>query len=185
MWLWLTATVVLVADIVTKMVATRALSELPGRRVSVIPGCFDFYLQENTGAAFSILRGHPEFITAFSVVAILFIVWWAHKMPRHVVSAQLAFGMIIGGAIGNLIDRVRLGYVVDFLHAYYRDHAFPTFNIADSGITIGITIFLFLSLFTKKLEETGNASGGANEPLESDQAPSLEDDAEPVNPSRG
>jgi signal peptidase II len=152
MWLWLTAVAVLAADLISKAIATRALNQMPGRRFSVVPGTMDFYLQENTGAAFSILRGHPEIITIFSVIAVIFITVWALKLPRNVISAQIAFGMIIGGAVGNLIDRVRLGYVVDFIHVYYREWAFPTFNIADSGISVGIGIFLFLSLFTKKLD---------------------------------
>jgi signal peptidase II len=152
MWLYLVALVTLASDLATKHIATVELLGRPGQRVPVIPNLLDFYWQANTGGAFSLLREHPMIITAFSAVAIVAIVIWAHRLPRAVISAHVAFGLLIGGAIGNLIDRVRLGYVVDFIHVYWGRWAFPTFNVADSAITVGITVFLILSLFTKKLD---------------------------------
>lgn len=161
MWMYIAAVLVLAADQLTKQIAVRALMHLPGYRYPVIPGTLDFYLQANTGGAFSLLRGYPIVITIFSVVAIALIFFWARKLPRSLVSARVAFGLIFGGAIGNLIDRISLNYVIDFIHVYYKDWVFPTFNVADSAITIGIILFLYLSLFTKKLD--GNVVPAAND----------------------
>lgn len=142
----------LALDLWTKQIATRELLRVPSLRVEIIPNLLDFYWQANTGGAFSLLREHPSIITGFSVVAIALIIVWAHRLPHRVVSAHIAFGLLIGGAIGNLIDRIRLGYVVDFIHVYRGGWSFPTFNVADSAITVGITLFVILSMFTKKLD---------------------------------
>src|SRR5262245_65252623 len=113
-----TAVVVFIADFVTKWMAMRALSEEPGQRVVIIPGVFDFLLQGNTGGAFSILINHPEIITAFSLVAIVVIYAWSRRVPREVISAHIAFGMVLGGAAGNIVDRFRFRYVIDFIQVY-------------------------------------------------------------------
>lgn len=156
----LTGLTVLVADLASKEWALRALSPvLYGPRVKVLPG-LDFMLAYNTGGAFSIFHDRPWLITAGSALITAGIaVWCARFIRRHepdVPSARLAFGLILGGAVGNLIDRVRFQYVVDFIHAYVRigdsEYAWPTFNVADMAIVCGIGIFLFLSLFTTKLE---------------------------------
>jgi signal peptidase II len=152
MWMAATAVIALVADLTTKWMAMRYLSHLPECRYPVVPGVFDFYLQENTGGAFSLMRDSPAVITTLSVAALLVIFFWSLKIPRHVVSAQVAFGLIFGGAIGNLVDRLRFGHVVDFLHVYFRDWSYPTFNVADSCICVGICVVLLLSFFTHKLD---------------------------------
>lgn len=152
MIMYITAALAFIADLVTKSIATHSLSDLPGHRVAVIPGYLDFLLAGNTGAAFSMLDGHAWVITAISIVAIAVIFLWSRKVPRNVLSAQISFGLIFGGAAGNLVDRFRFGYVVDFIHVYRGSWFFPTFNVADTAITIGIVLFIYLSLFTKKLE---------------------------------
>src|SRR5687768_7138355 len=86
---------------------------LPGR-IDIIPGFFAFQWAENTGGAFSIMHTRPWLITLFAAAASLAILWWSYRLPRRSVQAQLAFGLILGGAVGNLIDRVRFQYVVDF-----------------------------------------------------------------------
>lgn len=128
------------------------LAGAPVRRVPVVPGWFDFFLQHNTGGAFSLMGSYPVVITLVAVAAMGWIVWWSRQVPREVVSAHLSFGLVLGGAAGNLLDRIRFGYVVDFLHFYRGDWYWPTFNIADCGIVVGITVLVLLSLFTKKLE---------------------------------
>ena len=164
MWMAAAAVLALVADLTTKWMAVRFLSELPERRHPVVPGLFDFYLQENTGGAFSLMRDSPWVITVLSVAALVLIFVWSLKVPRNVLSAQVAFGLIFGGAIGNLIDRLRFGHVIDFLHLHYREWSYPTFNVADSCICVGIGVVLLLSLFTHKLEVRTAAAGVEHPP---------------------
>lgn len=146
------AATVIVADIVTKIWASAFLEQLPNGRFPIIPGLLDFYLAHNTGAAFSFLNEHPEVITGVSLIAIIVILIWSMRLPVGVLSARIAMGLFIGGGIGNLIDRIRLQYVVDFIHVYYRQWYWPTFNVADIAISSGIIIIMYLVLFTKKLE---------------------------------
>ena len=169
------AAIVFIADLWTKIIAVRHLQPEGWKRVNIIPGFFDFLLAYNRGGAFSIMDGKPLIIAAFSVCAILAIIWWSLKLPREVVSAHFAFGMILGGAIGNLLDRVRYQAVVDFIHVYFvrnnKEYYWPTFNIADCGIVCGIGIFLYLSLFTKKLDPAPQSIAPSVAPLETPQPP--------------
>ena len=154
----------LAADLATKAWALNVLSPANtpfSPRIRVIPGCLDFLLAFNTGGAFSLLDDKTWVITAFAILATAGIgAWcakWVLKAPHHSRLAAAAFGLVLGGAIGNVIDRVRYAHVVDFIHAYIRsdgmEYSFPTFNVADSGIVVGIGVFLILSLFTRTFEE--------------------------------
>ena len=126
-----------------------ALTRLPEHQpVPVIEGIWNWYLTYNTGAAFSFLSdagGWQRYL--FSVLAIgisaLLVVWLA-RTPRGDWRQALPFALVIGGAIGNVIDRLRLGKVVDFIQWHWQDHYFPAFNLADSAIVggaIGIALF--------------------------------------------
>ncbi len=101
----------------------------------------------NTGAAFSFLHdagGWQRWF--FSVIALLvsgLILYWLAKMSRHERVQAIAFSLILGGAIGNVIDRILNGYVIDFIQVYYDVYYFPAFNIADSAISIGAVLLIF------------------------------------------
>jgi signal peptidase II len=148
-WLWLTAGVVAL-DQATKFLVTRFLELY--ERVVVLP-VLDFTLLHNTGAAFSMLAGASGwqrwfFIGLASVVSLVLLVWlW--RLPRGQRMLSVALSLILGGALGNLIDRVRFGYVVDFIHAHWGTAYFPAFNIADSCITIGAGL-LILDAFRER-----------------------------------
>jgi signal peptidase II len=141
-WLWLSLFVV-AFDQATKFLAARFLELY--ERVEVLP-VLDFTLLHNTGAAFSILadasgwqRGF--FITLGLVVCTVLVVWlW--RLPRGEKFLPLALALIVGGAFGNVIDRVVHGYVIDFIHAHWGSSYFPAFNIADSAITIGAALMI-------------------------------------------
>lgn len=152
----LVAVAVFVADFITKYWAIQTLRPNPWNRQQVIPGILDFLWAENQGGAFSILHGRVWIITAFSIVAMVGVIWWSRTLPKHLISAHIALGAIIGGAIGNLVDRIRFQYVVDFIHFYFirngKEYYWPTFNVADMGIVCGILWFLYLSFFTKELD---------------------------------
>jgi signal peptidase II len=157
LWLLLAALVTFLADFATKWLAIKHLQPYyPWEAVPIIPGYFDLRWRMNEGGAFSLFHDKPWIITTFASIAIVAIAIWGFKLPRKVTSAQIAIGMILGGAVGNLLDRIRFGYVVDFLHCFVmvdgKEHFWPTFNVADMGICFGIGIVLYLSLLTKKLD---------------------------------
>lgn len=154
-----TAFITLVLDLYTKHLAIVYLRAEPenyiyfDRYVQIIPGFFDLTFARNTGGAFSFMHTRPWVIGLIATAMITGILIWVYRMPQRQRIVQFAFGLIIGGAIGNLIDRARFGYVVDFLDFYYvsggMKHAWPTFNVADIAIVCGIILFMYLTLFTK------------------------------------
>jgi signal peptidase II len=148
-WLWLSLGVIAL-DQATKFLATRFLELY--ERVEVLP-VLDFTLMHNTGAAFSLLAGASGwqrwfFIgLAFTVSAVLMV--WIWRTPRGEKLLPLSLSLILGGALGNVIDRIVHGYVVDFIHAHWGAAYFPAFNIADSAITIGAGL-LILDAFRER-----------------------------------
>jgi signal peptidase II len=93
----------------------------------------------NTGVAFSLFEGHPEILTIVGLLIVAgAIYFYATQLPNHRLGVQLIMGLIMGGAFGNLIDRVRLGYVVDFIQVGW----FPIFNLADSAISVGAALLM-------------------------------------------
>jgi signal peptidase II len=150
-WLAL-ALVVAVLDQMTKLMVVDNL--MLYQRIPVLP-FFDFVLLHNTGAAFSFLADAPGWqnwlFTGVAAIVSIGITWWLVTLPRtgrKVLALGLA--LVLGGAIGNVIDRVTYGYVIDFLLFYYRDWSYPAFNIADSAITCGVVLILFDGVFLEK-----------------------------------
>jgi len=118
----------------------------------LIPGFFSLTYLTNTGAAFGILAGQPAlwrqvFFVGVALVALVAIYFMYRRLRNDSAWYEVALAFIAGGAIGNLIDRIRLGSVVDFLDVYIGTHHWPAFNVADSAITVGVTIFLVMSIF--------------------------------------
>ena len=137
--------VIVAADQLTKLMVIDNLMYL--QRIPILP-VLDLVHLHNTGAAFSFLAGASGWQNwMFAGVAIVVsgvIFWWLVKLPeggRRVLSLGLA--LVLGGAIGNLIDRILYGYVVDFILFYYHEWSYPAFNIADSAITCGVALILF------------------------------------------
>lgn len=146
-WLWLSGLVV-VLDQLTKYLAESILALY--RPVPVLPS-FNFTLMYNTGAAFSLLADASGwqrwlFLILSSVISILLIIWISRlKLGETRLAAALA--LILGGAVGNLIDRIFYGHVIDFIEIYYDQWHWPAFNLADSAITIGAVLLVIDSLF--------------------------------------
>jgi signal peptidase II len=114
---------------------------------------FDLVLAHNTGAAFSFLHdagGIQRWL--FSGIAVVASVWIAALLRKHAAETlfALALSLILGGALGNLIDRIAYGHVVDFLAFHWDEHYFPAFNIADSAITLGAALLIFDGLRTAR-----------------------------------
>jgi signal peptidase II len=151
------ALTVIALDQITKVQAAAALVLPDGRlpedahqiRTAVYPvfdSWFNLRIAGNKGAAWGIFRDLPEewrvtFFAVIGVFAIAAIILF-YRSARGQKLLSVALTLILGGAIGNLIDRVRLGYVVDFIDWYYQDFHWPTFNIADVGITVGVSLLL-------------------------------------------
>jgi signal peptidase II len=117
------------------------------KSIAIIPGLFNITHVHNPGGAFGFLaqNGSPWrhwiFLGA-SLLAVIMIIYFHHQTPPSHPFLALGLSLIFGGAIGNLIDRLRLGEVVDFLDFYIATYHYPTFNIADSAVTIGVGIFI-------------------------------------------
>jgi signal peptidase II len=115
--------------------------------VTVIPGVMDFTHVRNTGAAFGLLnaadfRFKTVLIGVIAVTALVGVGIYAASLARHEIMARVGLALIIGGAAGNLIDRVVIGSVVDFVDVYWRTHHFWAFNVADSAITVGAAVMI-------------------------------------------
>ncbi|WP_263260269.1 signal peptidase II [Pseudomonas sp. RIT-PI-S] len=148
--LWLSVLVV-VLDQAAKYWFDHNLYE--GQRMTVIPGLFDWVLAYNRGAAFSFLADHSGWQRwLFSVIAIVVsvvLVVWLKRLGRTDTWLAIALALVLGGAIGNLYDRIVLGHVVDFILVYWNQHYFPAFNLADSAISVGAAM-LALDMFKSK-----------------------------------
>ena len=119
--------------------------------LSVIPHVLDWTLAYNYGAAFSFLSSaagwQRYFFAGLATVASILLILWLLRLPKQLKILPAAIALILGGAVGNLIDRSTLGYVVDFIHVHYdMTWNFPIFNIADCAVTLG-TIFLLIDTF--------------------------------------
>lgn len=119
--------------------------------VTVIPGFFSIRKVLNFGAAWGMLSGQRVFLIAVSV-AMLFLLWRTrHEFQASGMPCRLGIGLLTGGIIGNLIDRVKFGYVVDFLDFHWTNiYTFPTFNIADSAIFLGIVLYFLHTFLSRK-----------------------------------
>ena len=141
---WLPLTIV-VLDQLTKAMVRRSLPL--HQSVEVVPGLLDFTHIRNTGAAFGLLNT-VEFpfktvvIALIATCALVGVALYARSLPPHQVLARAGLALIIGGAAGNLIDRVLVGSVVDFVDVYWRTYHFWAFNVADSAITVGVGLML-------------------------------------------
>jgi len=166
------AAIVCILDQLTKLWAVHELSS--GRTILLLDNFLQLAYARNQGGAAGLLREHPQWLTLLSLVALGIIVWWARSVPREERLARFGFGMILGGAIGNMLDRLFRGgflvgtYVVDFIdaHWYYRLH-WPTFNLADSSICVGIAIIIIAHVWFRPRETHGESD--AAEALETDK----------------
>jgi len=155
-WLWLTL-LVIVADRWSKLAVLASIA--PGEDKAVTP-FFSLVLAFNPGAAFSFLAGAPGWqrwlFTGIAVIASAVIVWLLRRGGSRLFCAGLA--LILGGALGNLYDRLTLGKVVDFLLVHYAGWSYPAFNIADSAITVGAAL-LILDSFRQRRPALPAAAG--------------------------
>lgn len=133
----LIAVLVVLIDQLSKAWITDLLRD--GRSLRAVPGLLDLRLVHNTGAAFSLLRGATPVLSLLSLVVVIAVLIWLWRQQRLPIWQGLAVGLLLGGSLGNGLDRWRLGYVVDFLALVPID--FPIFNPADVAINLAVICF--------------------------------------------
>ncbi len=132
----------------TKQMVLRFLG--PEQAKVVIGGFFKFVHWWNTGAAWSLFRGNNDLLAAVAVVALLVLFLSRHHFDSRTLLSQVAFGLIFGGIVGNLIDRLWAGHVIDFIYFYVQPRGgseigFPAFNVADSAICTGVGLVFLIT----------------------------------------
>ncbi len=144
-WLWLSL-IALVLDQWTKIAVDGSMRLYES--IAVIPG-FNLTYVHNTGAAFSFLSEASGwqrwFFAAMALIISTILTVWLYRLKEHQTLLAIALSLVLGGAIGNLIDRVAYGYVIDFLDVYYQTWHWPAFNIADSAICVGVFLMVLES----------------------------------------
>jgi signal peptidase II len=136
-------------DQLTKFLVLRSL-DITEERI-IVDGFFKFVHWGNTGAAWSMFRGNNAILALTALAALIILFVSRHHFDVHTLSGQLSLGLIFGGILGNLLDRIRVGHVIDFLRFYVtrrtgEEVGFPAFNVADSAICIGVGLLFILSL---------------------------------------
>jgi signal peptidase II len=154
-WPYAVAALGLVLDQVTKRWFVEHYALFESREV--IPGFFNFTLARNTGAAFSLFDQHPGILLGVSVVIFALMVVFRDRLFSRSVLEQSAYGLIVGGVLGNLIDRTKHGYVVDFIDWYVGSAHWPIFNLADTWICTGVGLYL---LSQARLHRRNRLRGG-------------------------
>lgn len=159
MYFYLISLVIVLLDQLTKLLVVWSMRL--GRNIPIVPGFFDLTFVLNPGAAFSLFATLPEwirnpFFILISVAAAVLIVAYRSRYLRENRLASVSLALILGGAIGNLIDRLRYGVVVDFLDAHIYQYHWPIFNVADSAISVGVTLLFIEMLLEWRRERKGS-----------------------------
>lgn len=146
--LWTLAAVILALDQFTKaLIIARLPFGLQGtEETAVIPGFFYLAHVGNTGGAWSIFSGRSLPLALVGIAVLIAVFFWRRQLGLHDRLAQWCFGLFVGGSVGNIIDRLRHGHVVDFLDFRFGSYIYPTFNVADAAICIGVIGYVIWSL---------------------------------------
>jgi signal peptidase II len=158
-WLWLTV-VVIVFDQITKLLILQHFSY--GERLNLLP-VLDLTLAYNEGAAWSFLAAESGWqrwlFTGLAIVVSAGLVFWLKRLKaRSQGLLACAVSLILAGALGNVIDRLRLGHVIDFIMVYWDEHMFPIFNVADSAITVGAALLLLDAFLESRRSKVPSAA---------------------------
>jgi signal peptidase II len=155
-WLWLSL-LAIILDQVSKLAIAGSMQLY--QSIPIIP-YFNLTYVHNTGAAFSFLSEaggwQRWFFAGLALLISIVIAVWLARLKQHETLLAIALALVLGGAIGNLIDRLAYGYVIDFLDVYYQTWHWPAFNIADSAITLGVILMLVESFGLVKSEDSSS-----------------------------
>lgn len=145
----LIALFLVIADQASKVIIASFLKQTPGRTYSVIPGCFSLTYSINKGSAWGIWQNGTLYLVFFALLVLAGMLIWHKNFDLKKPLNCLSFGLLYGGIAGNTIDRIRLGYVVDFLDVYIKDYHWPNFNLADSAICFACIFYAFSTFLLK------------------------------------
>ena len=152
----LIAAIIVIVDQLAKLLVVRFIGVAESR--AIIDGFFNLVNWGNTGAAWGILQDRNVVLAAVSVLTVLALYFFRHSFQLHRTGCAIALGLIAGGIVGNLVDRVRVGHVIDFLDFYVGPHHWPAFNIADSSICVGVALYVIASWHNDRETQTADAS---------------------------
>jgi signal peptidase II len=155
-------TAVIALDQLTKQVVLHVMGFAPGQERVVIDGFFKFVHWGNTGAAWSLFRGNNNLLAIVALVALIVLYFSRHHFDSRTLLGQFAFGLIFGGIVGNLIDRLWAGHVIDFIYFYIlrngSEIGFPAFNVADSAICTGVGLVFLITWRTERTPKPAESS---------------------------
>ncbi|AVL78487.1 MULTISPECIES: signal peptidase II [Staphylococcus] len=143
--------VILILDQITKFIITKTMQI--GDSFEVIPNFLSITSHRNNGAAWGILSGKMAFFYIITVIILIILIVFFIKEAKHNLLMQIAISLLFAGALGNFIDRVLNGEVVDFVDTYIFSYNFPIFNVADSSLTIGVVLVIIALLRDMRTEE--------------------------------
>ncbi|WP_110929349.1 signal peptidase II [Bacillus massiliglaciei] len=146
---YLTAVLIIILDQITKWLIVSKMEY--GESIQIIENFFYITSHRNRGAAWGILEGQMWFFYLITVVVAGALIYYIQKMGKKSVFLGVSLSFMLGGAIGNFIDRIARQEVVDFIHTYIFSYSFPIFNVADSALTIGVVLLIIYMLFEEKL----------------------------------
>jgi signal peptidase II len=145
---WPLTLFIFIADQASKFYIARRIPAFdfnPANDIILIPGWLQFIHVRNTGAAWSLFSGYPWALAILGIVMLCAMFFFRRTLELQKRSMQLAFGLMAGGILGNLTDRLRFGYVIDFIDVHLPFYHWPTFNIGDCGISIGVLLYLLIA----------------------------------------
>lgn len=150
---WCTSIIILILDQLTKLWVLYTIE--PGTYnypppIPIIPNWFYLVHIYNTGAAWGIFSGGTLWFSLLAIATIIAIYFFRHKLELNRPAVQFSIGLLTGGILGNLIDRLYRGHVIDFLDLHLPNYRWPAFNIADSAIFLGVTLYLIIIIFDSK-----------------------------------
>mgnify|MGYP001042571715 FL=1 len=150
---------VLILDQLTKQAVRSHL--IYGESRPIIDGFFNLVYVRNDGAAWNILSGHGIILILISVSVLVLLFIYRRSFLQEQLSHRILLGLLIGGIVGNLVDRIRFGWVTDFLDFQFGSYHYPSFNVADSAICIAIGLYVLTNLLQKPDDDTKAGDGDA------------------------
>ena len=158
---WAVAAVVAAADLWTKHLIFQRLPSLDSAPIVIVKGFIRIVHSENRGGVFGFAQGSVMWLV-FGIAAAALVIWFAHRKENKTVLLQIALGLIMAGAIGNVFDRVAIGHVRDFIDVcYWPGKHWPAFNVADAGICVGaVYLAIHAFFFMPKSDEKATSTTG-------------------------
>lgn len=148
--IFLVSIIVFIVDIISKILVSNFMLE--DQSIKIINNFLYFTYAKNTGIAFSFLEGNMLFIISMTLIIVVLLIKYVYNKKLNL-KEKISYGLVLGGAIGNLFDRIVYGYVIDFIDVYIFGYDYPIFNVADSCVVVGIILILLLSFKSEGSEK--------------------------------